>query len=76
MGFGMGFLFSSMDNIQLEEKYSNLSTKDQLRASWRHMKSRSWGMAKSFGAIGTVYSAIECGTEKVINARQWDLPHT
>ena len=70
VGFGVGFLFGgffgSLDNPTLiDPRLENASVREQMKAQWRHMASRSWSMAKSFGSVGVVYSAVECLMEKV-----------
>lgn len=43
--------------------FSSLPWKQQLRAGLKDMGSRSFSTAKNFGAVGALFSGIECGIE-------------
>jgi import inner membrane translocase subunit TIM22 len=42
---------------------SSLPLRKQLANGFKDMGARSWSSAKNFGAIGALYSGIECGIE-------------
>ena len=69
-GGGMGLLFGifmgSMDSAAtIDPKLADMSTKEQLKATWRHTASRGISMGKNFAAFGLVFGAVECKLEKV-----------
>lgn len=42
---------------------SSLPLKKQLTHGFKDMGARSWSTAKNFGAVGALFSGIECGIE-------------
>lgn len=65
MGLLFGLFFNSMENpFAADPRVMELSTRDQIKYSWRQMKVKSTGMAKNFAAVGILYSGIECVVEK------------
>ncbi|KAJ3134536.1 Mitochondrial import inner membrane translocase subunit tim22 [Physocladia obscura] len=68
-GFALGGVFgmfmSSMDmSSQAEfEKYGKMSTRDQIKHTFRDMGSRSYSSAKNFAVVGAVFAGTECVIE-------------
>ena len=68
IGYGLGlFLGTFMSSVQWEmsDDYHKMSTKEQLKHTWRDMKTRSMSSAKNFAIVGAIFSGTECVIESV-----------
>ncbi|KAK3939544.1 putative mitochondrial import inner membrane translocase [Diplogelasinospora grovesii] len=79
MGFGLGGVFGMfMASMAYDTPFhtagaggggaaatpvSSLPLKQQLKHGFKDMGARSWSTAKNFGAVGALFSGIECGVE-------------
>ncbi|KAI8927378.1 Tim17/Tim22/Tim23/Pmp24 family-domain-containing protein [Entophlyctis helioformis] len=67
IGFGLGTAFglfmSSVDwNINTEE-FQKLTTRQQIKHTFKDMASKSYGTAKNFALVGAIFSSSECVVE-------------
>jgi len=75
MGFGLGGVFGLfMASMAYDTPYhspggvavtpvSSLPWRQQLKVGFKDMGARSYSTAKNFGAVGALFSGIECGIE-------------
>ncbi|CAD7946484.1 unnamed protein product [Amoebophrya sp. A25] len=67
MGYGLGLMlggfFHSMQPIDMAQ-YQHLSTKEQIRISYKGFGPACTRMGRNFSKVGLVYSATECMIEK------------
>jgi len=68
-GFGMGMFFGLLMSSFETHPYNtaidtNLSTMTQIKLQFKQMGTRSWTTGKQFGAVGLIYSFVECGIDK------------
>lgn len=66
LGLLMGIVFTSMgsDPFMQDARVRDMSTRDQIKYSYRQTVTRSKSLGKQFGFIGGMYSLIECVIEK------------
>lgn len=67
MGLVMGLFMSSAtnQNYSLDPEVQKLSTKEQIRLTFKEMGNASRSYARNFAGFGLIYSAVECNLEKV-----------
>ena len=65
LGGVFGLFMGSVDNsYALDPKLADMSTKDQIKHSFRQMKVKSSSYAKNFAVVGGLYSGVECMVSK------------
>jgi len=69
IGAGAGGLFGlfmgSFDSTHGHDFHNqNMTTKEQLKQSFRQLGQKSVSFAKNFGLVGLIYSGVECNIEK------------
>ncbi|KAI9022893.1 Tim17/Tim22/Tim23/Pmp24 family-domain-containing protein [Phycomyces nitens] len=65
MGGAFGLFMSSFEysGPNMNEEIANQTTKQQIKAAFKDMSSRSYSMAKNFAVVGAIYSGSECCIE-------------
>ncbi|KAI9493010.1 Tim17/Tim22/Tim23/Pmp24 family-domain-containing protein [Zychaea mexicana] len=65
MGAAFGLFMSSFEfsGPSMDPKLLEQSTKVQMKAVFKDMKTRSFSMAKNFAVVGAIYSGSECCIE-------------